>query len=196
MKKILALLCLVVGLVFADGLVQIINPQTGDSSKSIIIGVATQADLTAGLATKLNTNQLEQVVSTNADKVASSAAVKTAIENATPIATLQSVLTAGATATNSAAMAIGTTNTMLGKVTIVGEGLAYTNKPLLYLKRSVSGTGNMITCIDTNGNPVSGINSAGNRLDYGIANGTNYVYTMSIDPTNNFYTVTKAVYTP
>jgi hypothetical protein len=109
------------------------------------------------------------------------------IQSAPP--TLQSVLNTGKTATN-ANVVIGSTNETLGKVAIVGEAGAYTNKPMLYMERTTSGTGNFISCTIT-GRVAGGIGLNGQLISSGNNSGTNYLTVMSWDATNKVFVVTE-----
>jgi hypothetical protein len=131
----------------------------------------------------------QSLASNSTSEVPSVAAVALAISNATPSVSLQNVLNTGSAATN-ANMALGTTNTTLGKVAIVGEAGAYTNKPMLYIERSATGTTNFISCAIT-GTNVFSVNVDGSVSRLAVNNGTNYVYTEYWDATNNVKRFTR-----
>ena len=137
----------------------------------------------------LATNNIAQTNGTSTTLVPSqnnlytNLATKLSVTNAT----LQAILNTGSTATN-ANMAIGTTNTALGKVAIVGEAGAYTNKPLLYMQRTANGTSNMVVYADTNGLAKSGITFDGKFVEYSVSNSVNMKTVYSFDPTNNVRT--------
>ena len=143
----------------------------------------------AQLSTKLGTNSVIQTNGTSTTLVPSqnnlytNLATKLSVTNAT----LQAILNTGSTATN-ANMAIGTTNTALGKVAIVGEAGAYTNKPLLYMQRTANGTSNMVVYADTNGLAKSGITFDGKIVEYSVSNSVRMKTVYDFDPTNNVRT--------
>jgi hypothetical protein len=141
------------------------------------------------LATKLSISNITPTVTSGIDTVPSNFAVQQAISNATPSVSLQNVLNTGKTATN-ANMVIGSTNQTLGKVAIVGEAGAYTNTPLLYLERTATATGNLISGVVT-GRVVGGIGLSGQLLTTGSNGGTNYLATLSWDATNKVYVITE-----
>ena len=74
--------------------------------------------------------------------------------------TLQQILNYGNTATN-VTLALGTLNATNAKVTIQGETGVYTDKPLLLLNRSATGTGK-IQVWQTNGVEVASVDANGN----------------------------------
>jgi hypothetical protein len=130
-------------------------------------------------------------VTSDTDTIPSNLAVQQAISNATPSVSLQNVLNTGKTATN-ANMVIGSTNQTLGKVAIVGEAGAFTNAPLLYLERTATATGNLISGVVT-GRVIGGIGLNGQLISTGSAGGTNYMATTSWDATNKVFIVTETV---
>ena len=74
-------------------------------------------------------------------------------------ASLQNVLNVGSVATN-IGITIGSTDLTQGKLYIAGEGGAYTNKPLLVLNRSATGTGKLQSW-RTNGTEVASVDVNG-----------------------------------
>lgn len=103
--------------------------------------------------------------------------------------TLQNVINTGKTATN-ANMSIGSTNETISKVYISGEAGAYTNKPLMVLDRSATGTGK-IQSWRVNGVEVRAVELDGSASSTAVAGGTNYVFTEYWDATNNVKRFTK-----
>jgi hypothetical protein len=77
-------------------------------------------------------------------------------------------------------------------VAIVGEAGAFTNAPLLYLERTATATGNLISGVVT-GRVIGGIGLNGQLISTGSAGGTNYMATTSWDATNKVFIVTETV---